>query len=203
MKVVTEAKTKEEALAKALNDLNLKEEEILYTEENIKGKLFKSGTIKIYAYPKTEILESIKKFILELVNNMGLEVSFETSIREDQFNIKMFSNNNSILIGKNGKTMKAIEMIAKQKIKTKYGLRVRIFLDVENYNEKRIKQLEKLAIFTAKEVVKSKMEVVLDNMNSYERRIIHNALSEFKGISTKSTGEEPNRHIVISYIGEK
>lgn len=136
MKVVTEAKTKEEALAKALNDLNLKEEEILYTEESVKGKLFKSGTIKIYAYPKTEILESIKKFILELVNNMGLEVSFETSIREDQFNIKMFSNNNSILIGKNGKTMKAIEMIAKQKIKTEYGLRVRIFLDVENYNEK-------------------------------------------------------------------
>lgn len=197
MKVVTEAKTKEEALAKALNDLNLKEEEILYTEENIKGKLFKSGTIKIYAYPKTEILESIKKFILELVNNMGLEVSFETSIREDQFNIKMFSNNNSILIGKNGKTMKAIEMIAKQKIKTEYGLRVRIFLDVENYNEKRIKQLEKLAIFTAKEVVKSKMEVVLDNMNSYERRIIHNKLTNFKGVTTVSEGQEPNRHIII------
>ena len=197
MKVVTEAKTKEEALAKALNDLNLKEEEILYTEENIKGKLFKSGTIKIHAYPKTEILESIKKFILELVNNMGLEVSFETSIREDQFNIKMFSNNNSILIGKNGKTMKAIEMIAKQKIKTEYGLRVRIFLDVENYNEKRIKQLEKLAIFTAKEVVKSKMEVVLDNMNSYERRIIHNKLTNFKGVTTVSEGQEPNRHIII------
>lgn len=197
MKVVTEAKTKEEALAKALNDLNLKEEEILYTEENIKGKLFKSGTIKIYAYPKTEILESIKKFILELVNNMGLEVSFETSIREDQFNIKMFSNNNSILIGKNGKTMKAIEMIAKQKIKTEYGLRVRIFLDVENYNEKRIKQLEKLAIFTAKKVVKSKMEVVLDNMNSYERRIIHNKLTNFKGVTTVSEGQEPNRHIII------
>lgn len=197
MKVVTEAKTKEEALAKALNDLNLKEEEILYTEENIKGKLFKSGTIKIYAYPKTEILESIKKFILELVNNMGLEVSFETSIREDQFNIKMFSNNNSILIGKNGKTMKAIEMIAKQKIKTEYGLRVRIFLDVENYNEKRIKQLEKLAIFTAKEVVKSKMEVVLDNMNSYERRIIHNKLTNFKRVTTVSEGQEPNRHIII------
>ncbi len=197
MKVVTEAKTKEEALTKALNDLNLKEEEILYTEENIKGKLFKAGTIKVYAYPKTEILESIKKFISELVNNMGLEVSFETSIREDQFNIKMFSNNNSILIGKNGKTMKAIEMIAKQKIKTEYGLRVRIFLDVENYNEKRIKQLEKLAIFTAKEVVKSKMEVVLDNMNSYERRIIHNKLANFKGVTTVSEGQEPNRHIII------
>ena len=69
--------------------------------------------------------------------------------------------------------------------------------DVENYNEKRIKQLEKLAIFTAKEVVKSKMEVVLDNMNSYERRIIHNKLTNFKGVTTVSEGQEPNRHIII------
>ena len=144
-----------------------------------------------------KVYQNINELIIELINNMGLEVSFETSIREDQFNIKMFSNNNSILIGKNGKTMKAIEMIAKQKIKTEYGLRVRIFLDVENYNEKRIKQLEKLAIFTAKEVVKSKMEVVLDNMNSYERRIIHNKLTNFKGVTTVSEGQEPNRHIII------
>ena len=62
---------------------------------------------------------------------------------------------------------------------------------------------ESIMTSVAREVKRTHIDVHLENMNSYERRIIHNALSEFKGISTKSTGEEPNRHIVISYIGEK
>ena len=82
MKVVTEAKTKEEALKKALDELKVNENEIFYKEENIKGKLFKSGSVKIYAYTDDEILESIKKFITEIVTNMGLEVNFETNTRD-------------------------------------------------------------------------------------------------------------------------
>ena len=62
-----------------------------------------------------------------------------------------------------------------------------------------INNLERTAKRIAKEVVKTKIDVKLDDMNSYERRIIHNALSNFKNISTTSEGEEPNRHIVISY----
>jgi spoIIIJ-associated protein len=197
MKVVTEAKTKEEALNKALKELKLNLEDIMYKEENVKGKLFKANTIKIIAIPKEDILNSIKEFIKDVVNKLGIDVNFETSIRENQFNIKMFSDNNAILIGKNGRTMKSIEMLAKQKILVEYGLRVKIFLDVENYNEKRIKQLERLAITTAKEVSHTKVEAVLDNMNSYERRIIHNKLTDFKGVTTISEGEEPNRHIII------
>ena len=197
MKVVTEAKTKEEALEKALNELKLKESDIFYKTEEVKGKLFKAGSVKVTATPKEDILESMKEFIKELCANMGIEVSFESNIREQQFNIKMFSDNNAILIGKGGRTMKAIETITKQMIQTKYGVRVRLFLDVENYNDKRIKQLERLAINTAKEVRNTKVEVHMDNMNSYERRIIHNKLTDFKGVTTESEGEEPNRHIVI------
>lgn len=197
MKVVTEAKTKEEALEKALKDLKLNEEDIFYKVEEIKGKLFKSGSVKVTATPKEDILEEMKSFIKELCNNMGIDVSFESNIRENQFNIKMFSDNNAILIGKGGRTMKAIETITKQMIQSKYGVRVRLFLDVENYNDKRIKQLERLAINTAKDVRNTKVEVHLDNMNSYERRVIHNKLTDFKGVTTESEGEEPNRHIVI------
>ena len=61
----------------------------------------------------------------------------------------------------------------------------------------RIEHLERLAIRLAKEVRATKVDAVLDNMNSYERRIIHNKLSNFKGVSTVSEGEEPNRHVVI------
>lgn len=197
MKVVTEAKTKDEAIQKALEELKANLEDIMYTQETIKGKLFKADTIKITAYTKDEVINFMKDFIKELVNNMGIEVSFESNIREDQFNIKMFSDNNAILIGKNARTMKSIEMITKQRVQNELGLRVRLFLDVENYNDKRIKQLERLAINTAREVRNTKVEAVMDNMNSYERRIIHNKLTNFKGVTTISEGEEPNRHIII------
>ena len=69
--------------------------------------------------------------------------------------------------------------------------------ELENYKEKRIEHLERLAIRLAKEVRATKVDAVLDNMNSYERRIIHNKLSNFKGVSTVSEGEEPNRHVII------
>ena len=197
MKVVTEAKTKDEALEKALKELNVDENDLFYTTEETKGKLFKAGSFKITAYTKDDVMNIMKDFIKELCAGMGIDVSFETNTRERQFNIKMFSDNNPILIGKGGRTMKAIETITKQKIQNDLGIRVKLFLDVENYNEKRIKQLERLAINTAREVRNTKVEVALDNMNSYERRIIHNKLTNFKGVTTESTGEEPNRHIVI------
>lgn len=75
--------------------------------------------------------------------------------------------------------------------------KISIILDVENYKEKRIKSLEYLARNTAKEVSKTKIEAKLDSMNSYERRIIHEALSNNRYVYTESTGEEPNRCVVI------
>ena len=109
----------------------------------------------------------------------------------------MYSNNNPILIGKNGQTLKALETLAKQKIQNETGIYYKINLDVSNYKDKIKRNLERLAINTAKEVVKTKIPVALDNMTSYERRIIHNKLTDFKGVKTESEGEEPNRHIVI------
>ena len=120
-----------------------------------------------------------------------------SNIRDDVYNIKMFSDNNPILIGKNGQTLKSLEILIKQKFLKDWNMYLKVNLDVEDYKEKRIAYLEKLAIRTAKEVRDTKIDVTLDNMNSYERRIIHNKLTDFKGITTTSEGEEPNRHIII------
>ena len=79
----------------------------------------------------------------------------------------------------------------------KTGIYYKINLDVSDYKEKIVKKLEWLAKKSAKEVQRTNAPVVLDNMTSYERRIIHAALTEFKGIKTESEGEEPNRHVVI------
>ncbi len=195
MSVVTEAKTLIEAVENAKNEL--KTEKILYKSEEIKGKLFKSGSIKVTAISYQELIEEIKGYLKEIINPLGIEVEFETSNREDIFNITMFSNNNSMLIGKNGQTLKSLETLLRSKINKDWGIFPKIILDVENYKEKRIENLERLAIRTAKEVRDTKIDVALENMNSYERRIIHNKLSNFKGVITISEGEEPNRHVVI------
>ncbi len=194
--VVTEGKTLLEAIENAKNEL--KTENIIYTKEEVKkGGIFKSTVYKVNAISHQELLKEIKEYLEEITKSLGLEVQFETSIREDTFTITMFSDNNAILIGKNGQTLKALETLCRAKVSADWKINVKIILDVENYKEKRVEALERLAIKTAKEVRATKIDVALENMNSYERRIIHNKLTNFKGVTTKSEGEEPNRHIVI------
>lgn len=197
---VFEGKTQEEAKEKALEALNVSETEMFCKEEEIKGKLFKATTYKCSAIKISDIADFLKEKLAELLNNMGIESQFETNVRDEQINIKMYSDKNSILIGKNGQTLMAIQTVLRQMVHNEIGMYPYILLDVENYKEKKISNLERTAKRIAKEVQKTKIDVSLDNMNSYERRIIHNVLTKFKNISTTSEGEEPNRHIVIRYV---
>lgn len=196
--VELEAKNKEEAIRLACEKLNASESEIVYhIEEETTGKLFKSSTYKIKATTFTNLVEQVKEFLKEVIINLGLDVQFESSIRERKINISMYADNNAILIGKDGKTLKALETLAKQKVQNDYGVHVSISLDVENYKEKKIKNLEYMAKKIAREVRSTKVEATLENMNSFERRVVHNILTDFKGVTTISEGEEPNRHVII------
>lgn len=193
----SEAKTKDDAIKKLLEENNLKKEDIVYKAYEQKGGLLKGTKTIIEAATYDEIALTIKDFLKNLLLKMNLEVSFESKIRDNQLVISMFSNNNPILIGKNGQTLKALETIVKQLIYNELGVYPYISLDVENYKSKQISRLERLAKNVAREVGKTKIEVELENMNSYERRIIHNALTNNKYAYTESKGEEPNRHVVI------
>lgn len=194
---VYEGKNRDDVFVKALEDLKVQENEVLFKEEKTKGKLFKAESFKFTIIKLTDIQASIKNYLNEILSLMGLEVSFESSIKEKQINIKMYSNNNAILIGKNGQTLSALTTIVKQFVYNQIGLYPYINLDVENYKDKQIYYLEKLAKNIAREVRNTKQEVVMENMNSYERRIVHNVLTNFKGVITESEGEEPNRHVIV------
>ena len=200
---VFEGKTQEEAKNKALEELNANESEILFLEEEKKGKLFKSATYICKAIKISEVVDFIKTNLTELLKNMGIDCKLETSVRDSQINIKMYSDKNNILIGKNGQTLIAIQTILRQMVHNQIDIYPYILLDVENYKEKKISILERNAKKIAKDVLRTKIDVTLDDMNSYERRIVHNALTGFKNISTISEGEEPHRHIVLKYIESK
>lgn len=196
-KLISEAKTKDDALKKLLEENNLTEENILYRSFEQKAGLLKGTKTVIEAITFDEIQTEIKNFLKDLLEKMGLEVSFEAKVRDNQIIIGMYSNNNPILIGKSGQTLKALETIVKQIIFNEIGVYPYISLDVENYKNKQVSRLERLAKNVAREVGKTKVEVELENMNSYERRIVHNALANNKFAYTESKGEEPNRRVVI------
>jgi len=193
-----EGKELDTILNEICNENNITTNDFYYKYTESKSGLFNKNTIiNVSVILKSELLIYIKEYLEELLKNMGLEVNFETKLRDDSMYIKIYSSNNPIIIGKSGNTLKALENIVRQKINTEFKIRPLIILDVENYREKQQKRLERLAKTLAKEVTKTKVEVHLENMNAYDRRIIHNALTNFKGVITSSTGEEPNRHVVI------
>lgn len=195
--VTLTAKSREEAIAKAQEALIANLDEIVYHITEEKGKLFKSSTYHIQAMTLKGLEEKVLEFLKTTIENLGLTVSFNSKLENKKLIIDMDSDNNALLIGKNGKTLKSLETLTKQYIYSQYECHIELSLDVENYKEKRIENLEKLARKTAKEVRLSKVEATLENMNSYERRIVHNALTNFKGVTTTSEGEEPNRHVII------
>ena len=195
--VVFERKEEKEVLNKALSELNILEDDCLYYFEHEKVGLLKKDVVKINIVKLEDVATYIKDFLSSLLENMGLDVDIETRIREKQISIKMFSNKNSILIGRGGQTLQALTTIVKQVVYNKIKNYPYIILDVENYKEKQEKYLERLAKNIARDVARSKVEVALENMNSYERRIIHNVLSNDKRVYTISEGEEPHRHVII------
>ena len=134
-KIVKEGKNSDIVLGEILSENDLQIEDVIYSTKLKKGKLFKSDSVEVTVYKKDELIEEIKKFLNELISNMGIEVSFELKKVEDRIIIKIYSDNNSILIGKNGNTIKALEEILRQYIITKYDIHFKVNLDVENYRE--------------------------------------------------------------------
>lgn len=196
-KIIKEGKNLDDLLNEIKEELGDSGSEILYSTYEKKGGLFKGNVTVCEAISYESLKEELKDFLLKLLANMGLEVTFEAKLRENQILINMNSNNNPILIGKNGQTLKALETIVRQYVLKDFKTCPTISLDVEGYKIKQEKRIERLAKNIAREVSKTKMEVSLENMNSYERRLVHNILTNNKYVYTESVGEEPNRHVVI------
>ncbi len=192
-----EGKEKDTLLENALEELGVKEEDVLYYVTSQKVGLLKKEVFTLHLTTNEDIVAYVKEYLANLTKDMGLEVQFESKIRDNQLIIKMYSDNNNILIGKGGQTLKALTTVVKQVIYNQINAYPHILLDVENYKEKQEGHLERLAKRIAREVGRTKVEVALENMNSYERRIIHNVLTDNKYVYTESVGEEPNRHVVI------
>ncbi len=190
-------KTEEEALDLGLDELGLTKDDVLYNVKEQKGGLFKSKKIEVEIIKKSDINEFIKEYLVKITTDMGFEVNVESKDNDGILNITLFSDKNNLLIGRDGKNMHALTTIMKQVLFNELGTYYKFDLDIGEYKLKKKNNLERLAYKLAKEVGKTKVDAKMDPMNSYERRIIHNALNDHRYVYTESFGEEPNRYVVI------
>ena len=189
-----ESDTEENCRLKCLEDLDVYNNEIL-TKEYEEDNLYKIEVVK-----KEDVKKFIKDFLSKITSDMGISTNFEISEDLDVFNVKMFSDNNPLLIGKEGRTLSSIQLLLRQTLSNQINFNVKVNLDASNYKAKKEKFFEKDIKNIINEVIKSKDEVKLDPMNSYQRRIVHSIASEYYDIETESFGEEPNRYVVIRYV---
>ena len=198
-----QAKSENGLLEKALEELNVKEEDVLTKCYEEKGGLFSGKKYTLEVVKLSDIADLGKDILKELLLSLNIEANIETKIRDGHIKYEIFSKKNSVLIGKKGHILDSIQVYVRQAIFNAVDLFVNVSVDVEKYKEKQIYFLEKKVKKIARDVTLSKGEVRLDPMDAYTRKIVHDALQGFKYISTDSEGEEPNRCVVIKYKESK
>lgn len=145
------------------------------------------------------IAEKGKEFLEKMFAQMGLIVMIEKMFTSDKITFQVHGEDLGILIGKHGQTLDAIQYLTNLVAHKEVSGHCHIVVDVENYRARREETLINLAKRLAAKVKRNRQKVSLEPMNAFERKIIHTALHDDKHIVTESAGDEPFRHIVISY----
>ena len=204
--VQASGKTEEEAVASALRQLGLSDADEVHIEvlERARAGFFgigSSNALVRVSYEKAETkTELTLKFLEGLFEKMNVKAEAKViSENEDAIDLELVGENIGALIGRRGETLDAIQHLANYSINKSGENRVRINIDAENYRAKRTESLERLAKKVAGKVLKYRKNITLEPMNAYERHVIHTALQGMNGITTYSTGTEPNRRVVVAY----
>lgn len=218
-------RTEDEAIAAALSELGLDRDDV--SVEIVERA--KSGFLGIGASPavirvsyevEDEVVEepvveaaapqtfdepaeyaAIRAFLSGLLDRMGVKAELEIGPRANGgINVNVSGNGMGAIIGRRGETLDAIQHLTNYAVNRGSDKHMHISVDAENYRSKREDSLTKLARKMADKAIKYKRSMALEPMNSYERHVIHTALQNYEGVTTSSTGVEPNRRVVVSYV---
>ncbi len=188
------AKNTEEAMAEAVKKLHISADKIFV---NVLGELPEG--LNCEALVDVNLTLEGKRYLEGILKalNIGYQIEARSIGNEQQIHYIVDSYENSLLIGVKGKTLEAFQILIRNLISTYTKDHIITTLDIGGYRSNRAHQLEILATKTAKEVAKTKVAVKLKPMNSFERRVIHEKLSDWRDVYTESEGEGENRAIVI------
>ena len=201
MKKVFSAKTIEEAKAMAAQEFGTEESRISFTvlEEPKKGLFGKvKGDARVEAVFAATKADIAGEYIKGILKNMGIDNEISITEEEDGAVIEILGDTTGAVIGRRGETLDAIQYLASMaanRIDKEY---YRMSVDCCGYREKRKTILEELAVKIAKTVLRTGRTSTLEPMNPYERRIIHSAIADIEGVTSRSVGDEPYRKVIIA-----
>lgn len=194
-----EAKTEEEVVQRACQDLGITPDQLTYEIIEEKKGLF-SKKVVIECYCESMIQEYLENFVRKTLANMEFQVETVSYIQDGRIYCNINTDHNSILIGKNGVILRALNFIARHAVQNEFKKRIEISIDINGYKENRYKKVASMAKRLAKQVLRTKIDVKLDPLPADERKVIHQVISEMEHLKTESQGEGKNRFITISYV---
>ena len=214
MKQEFEGKSEREAIDNAIHALGLNRDEIdvEILESKKKGFLFGTGKVKIRVHvseeeedavalePEGEVEQKLLDFLEGIVKRMGFQAEVFLNLREeDRLGFDIQSENTAIIIGRQGKTLDAFQLLMNVYAGRINREKIRVVVDAEDYRGRREKQLIRIANRTAEQVRRSKGSRLLDAMNPFERRLIHTTLTPVKNVETISEGDGLYKKIRVFY----
>lgn len=226
-----EGKTEKEAIEMAAAELGLERDQFdVEIIESQKNGLFKKGYVKIRVHtvdtpehvapefegiaskapksvfadplPQDEFEKQLIDFTASMIRKMGYDVTVEVMFREDhKLGIRLNSSKSSILIGRKGKNLDALQLLVNVYAGRLGREDIRVILDTENYRIRREESLVRLAYTMADKVRMSRKSVLLEPMNPFERRLIHTTLNDISDVETKSEGDGLYKQVRVIYKG--
>ena len=193
------AKTVQDAVNLACQELNVTVDELNY-EVISETKTFFTKRAEIECYTIAMVQEYLEGYVRRFISEMGFEVETVSYLQDGRIYCNINTSNNSILIGKAGVILRAINFIVKNAVSTTYKKRIELSVDINGYKEERYKKVASMARKLGKQVLRTKADIKLDPMPADERKVMHQELAKLDHVKTQSYGEGKNRHMVISYI---
>ena len=173
-----EAEDEESCRLKCLEELDVYNNEILVKELEVESG-YSMEVVK-----KEDVKAFIKEYLETVAKSMGIDLKLEVNEYEDIFTVKMFSNKNPILIGKDGRTLTSLQLLIRQSLNNMTGFNIKVNLDASNYKARKERFFESDIKKIINEVITTKDEIKLDPMNSYKRRLVHSVAADYYNIET-------------------
>lgn len=144
-----------------------------------------------------EVAETAVEFVTGLIEAMGIAGEVSSAVREDRVHIDISGEDLGPLIGRRGQALDALQEVTRTAVQRRLRSRVRLLVDVEGYRARRRESLIEYAQSMARRAIERGTEIELEPMNSFERKVVHDAIAEIEGATSFSEGEEPNRKVIV------
>lgn len=186
------------ALDEAALDLNVEVDELYYhvIDQN-------EEQVIVDVYTILDVERFAKHYIEDYINHLYLDSEVKTKIDRERIIVDVNCENNSVLIGKNGLTLRSLVILTRQAVQHQFKKRFEVIIDINSYKERRYQKIIASALEIAKTVQDTKISASLDPMPNDERLMIHQALQKLPNINTESKGSGKERHLTINYIETK